>query len=55
MYLGPDYKNINILAESDSNNSKIKSECIHCVMHDVDNDGDLDFVGSYVKDILASA
>jgi len=52
MYLGPDYKKINILAESDPNNPKIKSECIHCVLHDVDNDGDLDFVGSYVKGLF---
>ena len=42
MYLGLDYKKINILLIN-PNNPKIKSECIQCT-DDVDNDG-LDFVG----------
>ena len=49
MYVGPEYKEQNILAESDS---KQKPQCIHCVLHDVDNDGDLDFVGSYVQGLF---
>ena len=30
----------------------MKPRCIHCVLHDVDGDGDLDFVGSYVREVF---
>ncbi|QDS96118.1 FG-GAP repeat protein [Roseimaritima multifibrata] len=49
MYLGPDYQTKHVLAVVDP---RLKAQCIHCVMHDVDGDGDLDFVGSYVRGLF---
>jgi len=49
MYLGPDYQARQVLAIVDS---RRKAQCIHSVLHDVDRDGDLDFVGSYVRGLF---
>ena len=45
MFLGPDYKKEQLLSALPP---KRKKQCIHSVLHDVDRDGDLDFVGSCV-------
>ena len=52
MYLGPDYQKKQVLAMADPKQPKRKDQCIHSVLHDVDGDGDLDFVGSYVRCLL---
>ncbi|MFP6873334.1 MAG: VCBS repeat-containing protein [Verrucomicrobiales bacterium] len=52
MYLGPDYKNKQVLSVLPPKHSKRKDRCIHSVLHDVDGDGDLDFVGSYVRGLF---
>jgi hypothetical protein len=49
MCLGPDYQARQVLAIVDS---RRKTQCIHSVLHDVDRDGDLDFVGSYVRGLF---
>jgi len=49
MFLGPDYQARQVLAIVDS---RRKAQCIHSVLHDVDRDGDLDFVGSYVRGLF---
>ena len=46
MYLGPDYKKKQVLSALPPKHPKRKKQCIHSVLHDVDGDGDLDFVGS---------
>ena len=30
----------------------MKPRCIHSVLHDLDGDGDLDFVGSFVREVF---
>ena len=52
MYLGPDYQKKQILSMADPKHPKRKDQCIHSVLHDVDGDGDLDFVGSYVRGLF---
>lgn len=40
------------LANIPSKYALFKPQCIHCVLHDVDEDGDLDFVGSFVRGVF---
>ena len=52
MYIGPDYQTKQALSMVDPKQAKLKDQCIHSVLHDVDGDGDLDFVGSYVRGLF---
>ena len=52
LYLGPDYKKKQVLAHAGPRYAKLKGRCIHSVLHDVDSDGDLDFVGSFVRGLF---
>ena len=52
LYLGPDYEKKQILAHAGPKYAKLKGRCIHSVLHDVDQDGDLDFVGSFVRGLF---
>ncbi len=52
MYFGPKYDKSFVFAEATPKYAKMKPRCIHCVLHDIDQDGDLDFVGSYVREIF---
>ncbi|MBQ98922.1 MAG: hypothetical protein CMP30_13150, partial [Roseibacillus sp.] len=52
MLHGPGYKTKQVLASLESKRPKSKAQCIHSVLHDVDHDGDLDFVGSYVRGLF---
>ena len=52
MYIGPDYQTKHALSMVDPKQAKLKDQCIHSVLHDVDGDGDLDFVGSYVRGLF---
>jgi hypothetical protein len=52
LYLGPDYEKKQILAHAGPQYAKLKGRCIHSVLHDVDEDGDLDFVGSFVRGLF---
>ncbi len=52
MYLGPDYKKKQVISALPPKHRKRKDRCIHSVLHDVDSDGDLDFVGSYVRGLF---
>ena len=52
LYLGPDYKKKEVLAHAGPRYAKLKGRCIHSVLHDVDQDGDLDFVGSFVRGLF---
>ena len=52
LYLGPDYKKKQVLALAGPKYAKLKGRCIHSVLHDVDSDGDLDFVGSFVRGLF---
>ena len=52
MLHGPDYKTKQVLTTLESKRPKGKDQCIHSVLHDVDRDGDLDFVGSYVRGLF---
>lgn len=52
MFIGPDYQKSHTLNILESEQSKRKNQCIHSVLHDVDEDGDLDFVGSYVRGLF---
>ena len=52
LYLGPDYEKKQILAHTGPKYAKLKGRCIHSVLHDVDQDGDLDFVGSFVRGLF---
>tara|TARA_B110000196_G_scaffold318826_1_gene335110 strand:+ start:342 stop:1526 length:1185 start_codon:yes stop_codon:yes gene_type:complete len=52
MYLGPDFQKKQTLSMADPEQPKRKDQCIHSVLHDVDGDGDLDFVGSYVRGLF---
>ena len=52
MYIGPDYQTKQALSMVDPKQAKLKNQCIHSVLHDVDRDGDLDFVGSYVRGLF---
>jgi hypothetical protein len=52
LYLGPDYKKKQVLAHAGPRYAKLKGRCIHSVLHDVDQDGDLDFVGSFVRGVF---
>ena len=49
---GDDYETKRNLAKIPSRYALIKPQCIHCVLHDVDRDGDLDFVGSFVGGVF---
>ena len=49
---GDDYEIKRNLAKIPSRYALIKPQCIHCVLHDVDRDGDLDFVGSFVRGVF---
>ena len=42
LYLGPDYEKKQILAHAGPKYAKLKGRCIHSVLHDMDQDGDLD-------------
>ena len=42
MYFAPKYNKPFIFAEAVPKYAKMKPRCIHCVLHDVDGDGDLD-------------
>ena len=52
LYLGPDYEKKKLLAHAGPRYAKLKGRCIHSVLHDVDSDGDLDFVGSFVRGLF---
>ena len=52
LYLGPDYEKKHLLAHAGPRYAKLKGRCIHSVLHDVDSDGDLDFVGSFVRGLF---
>ena len=52
LYLGPDYEKKQLLAHAGPKYAKLKGRCIHSVLHDVDQDGDLDFVGSFVRGLF---
>ena len=52
LYLGPDYEKKQLLAHAGPRYAKLKGRCIHSVLHDVDSDGDLDFVGSFVRGLF---
>lgn len=52
LYLGPHYKKKQVLAHAGPRYAKLKGRCIHSVLHDVDSDGDLDFVGSFVRGLF---
>jgi len=52
LYLGPDYEKKQVLAHAGPRYAKLKGRCIHSVLHDVDQDGDLDFVGSFVRGLF---
>lgn len=52
LYVGPDYKKKQVLAHAGPRYAKLKGRCIHSVLHDVDSDGDLDFVGSFVRGLF---
>ena len=52
LYLGPDYEKKQLLAHAGPQYAKLKGRCIHSVLHDVDSDGDLDFVGSFVRGVF---
>ena len=52
LYLGPDYEKKQILAHAGPRYANLKGRCIHSVLHDVDSDGDLDFVGSFVRGLF---
>ena len=52
MLHGPDYKTKQVLTTLESKRPKGRDQCIHSGLHDVDRDGDLDFVGSYVRGLF---
>ncbi|MAT45988.1 MAG: hypothetical protein CMO35_00990 [Verrucomicrobiaceae bacterium] len=52
MLHGPEYKTKQVLATLEVKRPKGKAQCIHSVLHDVDHDGDLDFVGSHVRGLF---
>lgn len=49
---GDGYETKRHLAQIPSKYALFKPQCIHCVLHDVDQDGDLDFVGSFVRGVF---
>ena len=49
---GDGYETKRHLAKIPSKYALFKPQCIHCVLHDVDQDGDLDFVGSFVRGVF---
>ena len=52
MYFCPEYDKPFVFAKAEPKYAKTKPRCIHCVLHDVYGDGDLDFVGSYVREVF---